>query len=66
MNIFQKIGNQSNEAMINANCIQHATVDHLDYVKFMDSYTSTVRSTTTNTMNLTATQIITFQLTPYS
>lgn len=29
--------NQSNETMMNANCIQHATVDHLDDIKFIDS-----------------------------
>lgn len=32
-----QLGNQSNETMMNANCIQHATVDHLDDIKFIDS-----------------------------
>lgn len=34
---IQSEKNQSNETMMNANCIQHATVDHLDDIKFIDS-----------------------------
>lgn len=32
-----QLEHQSNDTMMNANCIQHATVDHLDDIKFIDS-----------------------------